>query len=52
MTVAATPQPMYLAVTARRLFLFQANQVFAKPDRHVATFQTEDVRRTEVKRGL
>ncbi|WP_329615869.1 hypothetical protein OG244_24640 [Streptomyces brevispora] len=52
MTVAAAPQPMYLATTGERLFLFQANQVFAKPDRHVATFRIKDVKRSEVKRGL
>lgn len=51
-TVAATPQPMYRAATGERLFLFQANQVFAKPDRHVATFRISDVKRSEVKRGL
>ncbi|MFF2406486.1 hypothetical protein [Streptomyces sp. NPDC058092] len=52
MTVAAAPQPMYLAVTGKRLFIFQANQFFVKPDRHVATFQIKDVKRTEVERGL
>ncbi|MEU5715503.1 hypothetical protein AB0G71_06875 [Streptomyces sp. NPDC020403] len=52
MTMAMAPQPMYLAVTGERLFLFQANQTFAKPDRFVGTFQLDDVKRTEVERGL
>ncbi|MCX4787190.1 MULTISPECIES: hypothetical protein [unclassified Streptomyces] len=54
MTMAAAPQPMYLAVTGKQLFIFQANQsfLFVKPERHVATFQIKDVKRTEVKRGL
>lgn len=52
MIAAAAPQPMYLAASRERLFLFQANQAFAKPDRHVATFLIADVKRTEVRRGL
>lgn len=52
MIAAAAPQPMYLAASRERLFLFQANQAFAKPDRHVATFLIADVKRSEVKRGL
>ncbi|MEU1365588.1 hypothetical protein ABZ454_05570 [Streptomyces sp. NPDC005803] len=49
---AATPQPMYLAASGTRLFLFQANPAFAKPDRHVATFRIPEVKRSEVKHGL
>ncbi|MDQ0795954.1 hypothetical protein [Streptomyces sp. B1I3] len=52
MTMAMAPQPMYLAVTGERLFLFQANQAFAKPDRLVGVLPLENLTRTEVKRGL
>lgn len=52
MIAAAAPQPMYLAGSRERLFLFQANPAFAKPDRYLATFQINDVKRTEIKRGL
>ncbi|MGW6206886.1 hypothetical protein ACWF9B_24995 [Streptomyces sp. NPDC055089] len=52
MIAAAAPQPMYLAASRERLFLFQANQAFAKPDRHVATFLLTDVKRTAVKNRL
>ncbi|MFI6893383.1 hypothetical protein [Streptomyces sp. LN549] len=52
MIAAAAPQPMYLAASRERLFLFQANPTFAKPDRHLATFEIKDVKRTEIKRGF
>ncbi|MEU1123065.1 hypothetical protein ABZ371_05650 [Streptomyces sp. NPDC005899] len=52
MSMAMAPQPMYLAVTGERLFLFQANQAFAKPDRLVGVLPLENLKRTEVKRGL
>ena len=49
MIAAAAPQPMYLAVSGERLFLFVANQAFAKPDRHLATFTLQGLKRTEIK---
>ncbi|MER5745196.1 hypothetical protein [Streptomyces sp. NPDC002225] len=52
MVAAAAPQPIYLATTGERLFLFVANPTFAKPDRHLATYLLADLKRTEVKRGL
>ncbi|WP_406287095.1 hypothetical protein [Streptomyces sp. NBC_00209] len=49
MIAAAAPQPIYLAVSRERLFLFVANQTFAKPDRHMATFPLQGLTRTEIK---
>ncbi|MGW2477988.1 hypothetical protein [Streptomyces sp. NPDC001665] len=49
MIAAATPQPIYLAVSRERLFLFVANPTFAKPDRHLATFALQGLARTEIK---
>lgn len=49
MIAAASPQPIYLAASRERLFLFVANPTFAKPDRHLATFPLQGLKRTGIK---
>jgi hypothetical protein len=52
MTAAATPKPMYAAVTTQRLFIFEADELFSKPKSLVAVFPLSAVRRTEIKSSL
>ncbi|MGC4947826.1 hypothetical protein ACLQ2N_16720 [Streptomyces sp. DT224] len=49
MIAAASPQPIYLAASRERLFLFVANPAFAKPDRHLTTFPLQGLKRTGIK---
>lgn len=48
-SVIPTPVPMYLAMTDRRLIIFRADPVFAKPVEHTMTVQRAHLYRTEIK---
>ncbi|MFD3992629.1 hypothetical protein [Streptomyces sp. NPDC058583] len=48
MAVIPTPTPMYLAMTDRRLFVFRADPVFAKPVEHTMTLQRAGLVRSEI----
>ncbi|MFJ2937100.1 hypothetical protein ACIO8G_30585 [Streptomyces sp. NPDC087219] len=48
MAVIPTPTPMYLAMTDRRLFIFRADPVFAKPVEHTMTLQRAGLVRSEI----
>ncbi|MFD4321428.1 hypothetical protein [Streptomyces sp. NPDC058548] len=48
MAVIPTPTPMYLAMTDRRLFVFRADPVFAKPAEHTMTLQRAGLVRSEI----
>jgi hypothetical protein len=37
MAVIPVPTPMYLAMSDRRIFIFRANPVFARPEEHLMT---------------
>ncbi|WP_406063433.1 hypothetical protein OG462_33405 [Streptomyces sp. NBC_01077] len=49
MAVIPTPTPMYLAMTDRRLFIFRADPMFAKPVEHTMTLQRAGLVRSEIK---
>ncbi|MDT0389018.1 hypothetical protein [Streptomyces dubilierae] len=49
MAVVPTPTPMYLAMTDRRIFIFRANPMFARPEEHVMTIPRAGLVRTEIK---
>ncbi|MFE5592561.1 hypothetical protein [Streptomyces sp. NPDC056549] len=49
MAVIPTPVPMYLAMTDRRLFVFRADPVFAKPVEHTMTIPRDGLSRSAVK---
>ncbi|MGW5425283.1 hypothetical protein [Streptomyces sp. NPDC003943] len=48
-SVIPTPVPMYLAMTDRRLIIFRADPMFAKPVEHTMTVQRAHLYRTEIK---
>ncbi|WMX44390.1 hypothetical protein [Streptomyces roseicoloratus] len=48
-SVIPAPTPMYLAMTDRRLFVFRADPVFAKPAEHTMTIRREGLFRSEVR---
>ncbi|MFF0434437.1 hypothetical protein ACFYU9_19670 [Streptomyces sp. NPDC004327] len=48
-TVVPTPTPMYLAMTDRRLIIFRADPMFAKPVEHTMTIQRAHLYRSEIK---
>ncbi len=52
MAVIPTPTPMYLAMTGRRIFIFRANPMFARPEEHVMTIPRAGLVRSEVKERL
>ncbi|MEU6984660.1 hypothetical protein ABZ946_14745 [Streptomyces sp. NPDC046324] len=49
MAVIPTPVPMYLAMTGRRIFIFRANPMFARPEEHLMTIPREGLVRSEIK---
>ncbi|MCT4356300.1 hypothetical protein M5362_24540 [Streptomyces sp. Je 1-79] len=49
MAVIPTPVPMYLAMTDRRIFIFRANPMFARPEEHLMTIPREGLVRSEIK---
>ncbi|MCX4545616.1 hypothetical protein [Streptomyces sp. NBC_01565] len=49
MAVVPTPTPMYLAMTDRRIFIFRADPVFARPQEHVMTIPRAGLVRSEIK---
>ncbi|MFJ9829726.1 hypothetical protein ACIRSU_35910 [Streptomyces sp. NPDC101160] len=48
-TVIPVPTPMYLVLTDRRIVIFEADPVFAKPVRHTMTIQRAGLFRSAVK---
>lgn len=52
MAVIPTPTPMYLAMTGRRIFIFRANPMFARPEEHVMTIPRAGLVRSEIKERL
>ncbi|MEV4428777.1 hypothetical protein ACN9M0_28825 [Streptomyces sp. R-07] len=52
MAVIPTPVPMYLAMTDRRLFVFRADPVFAKPVEHTMTIPRDGLFRSEIKERI
>ncbi|MEU6934265.1 hypothetical protein [Streptomyces sp. NPDC046385] len=52
LTVVPVPTPMYLAMTDRRLLVFEADQTFAKPVGHRMTIQRAHLFRSEIKERL
>ncbi|MER7517714.1 hypothetical protein [Streptomyces sp. NPDC126499] len=49
MAVIPAPTPMYLAMTDRRILIFRADPVFAKPVEHTMTIRREGLFRSEIK---
>lgn len=52
MAVIPTPTPMYLAMSGRRIFIFRANPMFARPEEHVMTIPRAGLVRSEIKERL
>ncbi|MER5206329.1 hypothetical protein [Streptomyces sp. NPDC002825] len=52
MAVIPTPVPMYLAMTDRRLFIFRADPVFAKPVEHTMTIGRAGLYRSAIKERI
>ncbi|MFF8379266.1 hypothetical protein ACF07V_24420 [Streptomyces sp. NPDC015661] len=52
MAVIPTPVPMYLAMTDRRLFIFRADPVFAKPVEHTMTIARDGLFRSAVRERI
>ncbi|WP_369147262.1 hypothetical protein [Streptomyces sp. R44] len=52
MAVIPTPVPMYLAMTDRRLFVFRADPVFAKPVEHTMTIARDGLFRSAIKERI
>lgn len=52
MAVIPAPTPMYLAMTDRRIFVFRANQTFARPEEHLMTIPRAGLVRTGIKERL
>ncbi|MFG3349453.1 hypothetical protein ACGF1Z_30895 [Streptomyces sp. NPDC048018] len=52
LAVVPVPTPMYLAMTDRRIFVFRADPVFAKPVEHTMTIQREGLFRSEIKERI
>ncbi|SEC17929.1 hypothetical protein [Streptomyces sp. TLI_105] len=52
MAVIPTPVPMYLAMTDRRLFVFRADPVFAKPVEHTMTIPRDGLVRSAIKERI
>ncbi|MFI8088299.1 hypothetical protein ACIF9R_08255 [Streptomyces sp. NPDC086080] len=52
MAVIPTPAPMYLAMTGRRIFIFRADPMFARPREHVMTIPRAGLVRSEIKERL
>lgn len=52
MAVIPAPTPMYLAMTGRRIFIFRANPMFARPEEHVMTIPRAGLVRSEIKERL
>ncbi|MET9951937.1 hypothetical protein ABZ135_10370 [Streptomyces sp. NPDC006339] len=49
MAVVPVPTPMYLAMTDRRILIFRADPMFAKPVEHTMTIRREGLFRSEIK---
>ncbi|MFI8828622.1 hypothetical protein [Streptomyces sp. NPDC053431] len=49
MAVVPVPTPMYLAMTDRRIHIFRADPMFAKPVEHTMTIQRAGLFRSEIK---
>jgi hypothetical protein len=49
MAVIPAPTPMYLAMTDRRIFIFRANPMFARPEEHLMTIPRAGLVRSEIK---
>ncbi|MER5945398.1 hypothetical protein ABT127_04990 [Streptomyces sp. NPDC001904] len=47
--VIPTPRPMYLAMTGRRIFIFQADPTFARTGEHVMTIPRAGLMRTHIR---
>lgn len=52
MAVIPVPTPMYLAMTDRRIFIFRANPMFARPEEHMMTIPRTGLVRTGIKDRL
>ncbi|MFD7305467.1 hypothetical protein ACFV83_31880 [Streptomyces pharetrae] len=52
MAVIPTPTPMYLAMTDRRIFIFRADPVFARPKEHLMTIPRAGLVRSEIKERI
>ncbi|MFE9626812.1 hypothetical protein [Streptomyces sp. NPDC006527] len=52
MAVIPAPTPMYLAMTDRRIFIFRANPMFARPEEHLMTIPRAGLVRTEIKERI
>ncbi|MFD0372133.1 hypothetical protein [Streptomyces sp. NPDC127114] len=52
MSVIPAPTPMYLAMTDRRIFIFRADPMFAKPVEHTMTIAREGLFRSEIKERI
>ncbi|MFJ4918801.1 hypothetical protein [Streptomyces sp. NPDC088725] len=47
-----TPTPMYLAMTGRRIFIFRANPMFARPEEHLMTIPRAGLVRSQIRERL
>ncbi|CAL9532835.1 hypothetical protein [Streptomyces sp. enrichment culture] len=52
MAVIPTPAPMYLTMTDRRLLVFRADPMFARPREHVMTVARAGLVRSEIRERL